>query len=595
MKKSLLLALTVLFTVGTINAQTPKNKKSSSADKGPTDFDFSSGKEIKERKLSISSALAGSDANNAYLIGFRPKGVVIGLIPIMSMRYIFQSYDLSDMSLSTVHRANAFKKQFKNNYFFASDMFVEEPYMFTYENKKNKSKESLLINYYTIDKTTMKPGPKSKLVEIPKTSIKVGSKFRFIRSLTNVVDNNNEKASRLNYLRSPDKKTFYIVSIAEDKNSKKSSKNNKSKKTINQNVAVYAFDSNMELLWEKQDKIKFDKAGSYISGIDADNLGSVYFTVKEYDDKRKGESKKGGSRNYDYKLYYVNKDVEDIQPVDLNLDSKFVTEMTVKVLDDSIGAVCTGFYYDDNSKRRQDNVSGSFVGVVDKTTNTIMDDGFYEFGDDLYSQDVKTKNKTIFGKTKTKSDKTGGTEDIVLRKVFVRPDGNIVLTGERYYMYVVTVTSGTGTSRTTRYEYHYIFNDILATCVSPAGQTEWTVRIPKYQHQVNGTYLSSFVPTMNGNDLYFIYNDNSDNSKLTTSGAFSGADLAGKNNALVMVKLNADGDATKYKLSSKTELGGMIPTSYAINIDNKKIIIPVMNRWGRLLKYGSVDFKAPKD
>jgi hypothetical protein len=100
---------------------------------------------------------------------------------------------------------------------------------------------------------------------------------------------------------------------------------------------------------------------------------------------------------------------------------------------------------------------------------------------------------------------------------------------------------------------------------------------------------------MNGNDLYFIYNDNADNNKLTTSGAFSGADLAGKNNALVMVKLNADGDATKYKLSSKTELGGMIPTSYAINIDNKKIIIPVMNRWGRLLKYGVVDFKAPKD
>lgn len=592
MKKSLLLALTILLAVGNLSAQTTKK---SGGDKGPKNFTFSQGKDIKERKLSVMSSVAGHDAGSIYMVGFRPKGVIIGLIPIVSMKYIFQSYNADDMSLEKVHRANAFRKQFKKNYFLASDMLNEEPYMFTYETVKKKSKESLAINYYSIDKGTMKPSAKSKLVEIPKSGFKKQSKIRYVFSFLKALQNNSETASRLNYLRSPDKKTFYIVSIAEDKNSKKSSKKSKSKKTITQNVAVYAFDTNMELLWEKQDKIKFEKAGSVITGIDADNLGTVYFTVKQYEEKRKGESLRNGNRNYTYQLYYVNKEADAVETVNLNLDNKFVTQMAVKVLDDSVGAVCAGFYYDSNTERKKDNVSGAFLGVVDKDKNEMLDESFYEFDPAVLDQEVKVRTVGFFGKKKSKEDKSGGTEDIVLRKVFVRPDGNIVVTGERYYMYVVTTTTGTGTSRTTRTEYHYIFNDILATCITPAGQTEWTVRIPKYQHQVNGTFLSSFVPSMNGNDLYFVYNDHSDNSKNTTTGTFTSADLMGKNNVISIVKVDKDGDVSKSKLSTKAEMGGMTTIGLAMNIENKKIIMPVMNKWGRLKKYGIIDFKKPTE
>lgn len=589
MKKLLYLILVVtVFNSASLLAQTTKKSK----EKESKDFVFTEGAEIKERKLSLMSSMVGHDGSNTYLIGFRPKGIIIGFVPIISMRYIFQSYNMDNMALDKAYRQNAFGKQFKHNRFVASDMIGDEPYMFTYENVRKKGKTSLEINYYSIDKTTMKPSAKNKLVSIPKASVPTSSKLRYVMGIMRNMTNNEEKISGVNYLRSPDKKTFYIVTIVEEKKKAKGGKKNKSETYL---VYVNAFDNSFEPLWEKQEKVKFDNAGTAFTGIDADNIGNVYFTVKDYKEKRKGESKKQGIRNYEYKLFYISKDKEELQEVKLDLADKFVTEMNVKVFDDSVGAVCTGFYYDDNSKRKQDNVSGAFVGLVDKDSNEMLDENFYEFGEDLYSQDVKVKTFNFFGKQKGAKKDEKGTEDIELRKVYVRPDGKIIVTGERYYMYVVTTTTGTGTSRTTRTEYHYIHNDILVTCITPAGQTEWSVRIPKYQHQVNGTYLSSFIPIMVGNNVYFIYNDHQDNTKLTTSGTFSYADLSGKKSAVVCVKVDEDGEVNKYMLSSKKDLDGMVCITGANNIDNKKIILPIMSKWGRLRKFGIVDFKTPKE
>ena len=589
MKKLLYLVLLImLFNNVSLSGQTTKKSK----EKESKDFEFTEGAEIKERKLSLMSSMAGYDGNNTYLIGFRPKGIILFFVPIVSMRYIFQSYNMDNMSLDKAYRQNAFSKQFKNNRFVASDMINEEPYMFTYENVTKKGKKSVDINYYSIDKSTMKPSAKNKLVTLPKASVPSSSKWSYVMGIMKNMSNNEERISGVNYLRSPDKKTFYIITIVEEKKKTKGGKKNKSESYL---VYVNAFDNNFESLWEKQEKVKFDNAGTIFTGLDADNIGNVYFTVKDYKEKRKGESKKQGIRNYEYKLYYIGKDKEDLQEVKLNLDNKFVTEMNVKVFDDSVGAVCTGFYYDDNSKRKQDNVSGAFVGLVDKDSNEMLDENFYEFGEDLYSQDVKVKTFNFFGKQKGAKQDEKGTEDIELRKVYVRPDGKIIVTGERYYMYVVVTTTTNGRTTTTRREYHYIHNDVLVTCITPAGQTEWSVRIPKYQHQVNGTYLSSFIPIMVGNNVYFIYNDHQDNAKLTTSGTFSYADLGGKKSTVVCVKVDEDGEVNKYKLSGKKDLDGMVCISGANNIDNKKIVLPIMGRWGRLLKFGIVDFKAPKD
>lgn len=586
MKKiiSFVAAATMLLTMPAI-AQKSKSKK----EKESKDFTFVKGADLKERRLSIMSAMAGYDNNNAYLIGFRPKVALIFFVPVSSMRYVFQSYSLENMALEKTYRMGAFKKQFKGNRFFGSDLINDEPTMFTYENKKDGKKEKVAINYYTIDKNTMMPSAKNELAVLENAHVQGGSKFMYIMGIAKNSANNTEKINDVNYLRSPDKKSFYIVTITED--TKK-----KSKKTVNYNIYVNAFNNSMEQLWEKTEKLSFDNAGTLFSAVDADNLGNVYFTVKDYKEKRKGESKKQ-VRNYEYKLYYISKDKEDLQEVKLNLGDNFVTQMRVKVLDDSIGAVAAGFYYDDKTDLKRDNVSGTFVGVVDKDNNEMLDENFYEFDDKIYSQDVKRKNiATLFNKKKGATEDDHGTEDIEMRKLYVRPDGKILVTGERYYMYVTytTTTSSNGMSRT-KATYHYIHNDILVNCISPAGQTEWTVRIPKFQHQINGWHLSSFIPLINGNDVYFIYNDNDDNAKLTTSGVFSMADLGGKGSSVFAVKVNGDGEVSKYKVAAATDLDGYVCITGANNIDNKKIIFPVISGWGRVRKYGMIDFKAPKE
>lgn len=584
MKKILSIAAIAMLL---FNAPTFAQKSKSKKEKENKDINFVKGKELKERKLSVMSSMAGYDNNNAYLIGFRPSVVIIGFVPITSMRYVFQSYNLDDMSLDKAYRQNAFGKQFKRTRYFASDLLNDEPTMFTYEKKKVGKKEALGINYYTIDKGTLQPSAKNELVTIDNTTVNLGSKFRYVMGMAKNNASNTEQINFINYLRTPDKKGFYVVTITKDEKKK-------SKKSVSYNVSVNAFNKSMEPQWDKTEKITFDNAGTIFTGIDADNLGNVYFTVKDYKDKRKGESKKQ-ARNYEYELYYISKDKDDLQEVKLDLGDKFVTEMSVKVLDDSIGAVATGFYYDDKAELRKDYVSGNFIGVVDNQNNEMLDENFYEFDEKMYNQDVKRKNiATLFNKKKGASDDKGGTEDIVLRKIYIRPDGNIIVTGERYYWYVEVVTSGSGSSRSTRRIYHYIHNDILVNCISPAGQTEWTVRIPKYQHQTNSWHLSSFIPVLNGNDMYFIYNDNEDNAKLTTSGVFSQADLAGKGSAVFAVKVGADGEVSKNKLASAKELDGFVCIYYGNNIENKKVIVPIVSAWGRVRRYAKVDFKLPE-
>ncbi|UPT65264.1 MAG: hypothetical protein M0D57_11890 [Sphingobacteriales bacterium JAD_PAG50586_3] len=320
MKKTLLLLVTVLFTAGNNYAQ--------------SSYKFNIGESIQEPSMGISVS-AGQDDENIFLVGFKP-----GLFS--AVKYWFHSYNPKTLQQKAVVFQKMWADQFDGNYYFAADMMNDEPCMFTYE----KVKGGVAINYYTFDKSTMAPSGKNMLVTIPGISVEM-NQTTFVQEITEKVRPpqpdysftnmayinfgiSSPKYDQVMYVRSADKKTFYIVSLYD--NGEQNANNSLAA------VNVYAYDNSKTLLWTKSGKIPFDKWQSSIDGVDADNIGNVYFIIKNHHKKLRGESKGDNTPNYDYKLYYINKDKDDLQSVKLGTGDKFITSLTVKVYDDSVGA-----------------------------------------------------------------------------------------------------------------------------------------------------------------------------------------------------------------------------------------------------------------
>lgn len=591
MKNTTLWLLAIIMLVGFSNDALGQKKKKGK--EGPDDFTFSEGREIKERGLSAASAVSGTTDDKVYMVGFRPFVLMLFPFKFTSLKYVFQSFDLADMDLAKKYKVNAFGKQFKKNFFFATTMVDNTPYLFTYEKGKSSGKKNnLILNYYTIDPDDMKPSKKTKLATFKGVDMPHRNKFRFVMNLMKNMGSNETNGdpklgiSGMQFKTSEDGKITYIINIDPDEKKKKNSK-------ANVNFSIKAFDKELGLLWEKDDKISLKSDYSAVTGVDVDNTGNVYFVVKDYKEDSKGREAKSktGTRNYTYSAYLLNKDLEEAKEIELNLgDNKFIDYMTVKNYDDSLGASCIGYYYDDNKNRKEDELSGVFTAVVDKVEGTAASEEFYDFDEKMYEQKVARGYRNLLGKKKSSNDEDGN-KNLVLKKIYVRPDGNIVVIGEEYFHWITVETTGTGTSRTTRTVHHYKHDNIIVTCISPNDGTQWSVRIPKYQYQQNAYINSSFVASMKGNNLFMVYSDNVDNTKNTTTGTFSDAVFDGKKTDLVLVRIDEDGNVTKDKLLNGANVKGNHWIAGGLSLKDNKIVIPVIKGLGRLYRYDFVDLK----
>lgn len=591
MKNTTLWLLAIIMLVGFSNDALGQKKKKGK--EGPDDFTFSEGREIKERGLSAASAVSGTTDDKVYMVGFRPFVLMLFPFKFTSLKYVFQSFDLADMDLAKKYKVNAFGKQFKKNFFFATSMVDNTPTMFTYEKAKSSGKKNnLILNYYTIDPDDMKPSKKTKLGVFKGVDMPHRNKFRFVYNISKNMGSNENNGDPslgiggMQYKESADGNIKYFVYVDHDPKKKKSGK-----ATVN--VSIKAFDKQLEKLWEKDETIKLKSDYSTVTSVDVDNIGNVYFVVKDYKEDSKGREakRKTGTRNYTYSVFYSSEDSE-AKEIELDLgNSKFIDYMIVKNYNTQTGgASCIGYYYDNNKNRREDELSGVFTAVIDKEEGTVETEEFYDFDEKMYEQKVARGYRNLLGKKKSSNDEDGN-KNLVLKKIYVRPDGNIVVIGEEYFHWITVETTGTGTSRTTRTVHHYKHDNIIVTCISPNDGTQWSVRIPKYQYQQNAYINSSFVANMKGNNLFMVYSDNVDNTKNTTTGTFSDAVFDGKKTDLVLVRIDEDGNVTKDKLLNGANVKGNHWIAGGLSLKDNKIVIPVIKGLGRLYRYDFVDLK----
>ncbi|PWL33112.1 MAG: hypothetical protein DCO96_01805 [Fluviicola sp. XM-24bin1] len=319
------------------------------------------------------------------------------------------------------------------------------------------------------------------------------------------------------------------------------------------------FDADLELLNEGEYEVPFEEQFSTIDGFYLSDFGDLFVTITEY---KESEEKKLFRNFADYvsvHIYHLKEG--DIEEMEIDLDGKRVEAMSFNSDNERI-FVITGIYGD----KEASGVKGLFYLKADFKKQSILNEGFEEFGEDFIMSDWSDRQK----KKQEKKEKKGKAKEptlysYIMREVHPMEDGSIVGTMEQYYVRVVTnYNAQTGTTTTT---YYYYYNDVVVYKVGSDGGFEWLAKVDKYQVSTNdGGYFSSYARYVDGEKLVLFFNDNSDNYN-EVSGEFElepgksvrSSRLSKKKNTVAICEIDLEtGEVSREMYFDREELGAIV-------------------------------------
>jgi hypothetical protein len=303
------------------------------------------------------------------------------------------------------------------------------------------------------------------------------------------------------------------------------------------------FDSEMKKEWEKDVRIPFAPGLFSVEQIKISDKGDIYIIGIEYQEKSEARfSRREGQPTYTYHLYRYSNKGNDVLEMPVDLKGKFITDVQMDGAPNG-DIIASGFYSDKGSF----SIKGAFYMAIDAKTQQVKVQQMSEFGSDFITQYYSEKEKK---KEKKKEEKNGEEPELYqfrLDNLLIHEDGGVTLLAEQFFIDVRTYTTYDAQSHTTRtYSvYYYNYNDILVMSFDKTGMLTWKTKIPKRQTSVDdGGYYSSYVYSVVGDKIYFIYNDNPKNLFLP-AGQKPEAFIRTKEVAVVLAEVNADGKLTR--------------------------------------------------
>ncbi len=369
-------------------------------------------------------------------------------------------------------------------------------YLFTsFLNKKQKKRYAF---YQTVDKKTLIPNDDIvKLGEIPGDRIK------------------DIKSSGFSILRSEDNSkilVYYDIPTDEDANDR---------------FGLHLFDENMQKLWSEEVELPYAENLFAIESKKLSNSGDVYVMGSLWKEKSERERK---GVNYSYKIVSLTDMGKNITEYDIELDGRFVNNLFLR-FNDKNELLCGGFFRNKGST----GADGSFYVKVDRSTKQVVQKSFNEFDERFVMEDMRKREKK---KASRKSDKGKeiGISKLKIDDFIVREDGGGgVIVGERQWIETRTYTSN-GRQRTVTIFHHH---DIVLVSIGADGNIEWNARIPKEQSTSNSNWYSSYMMSVVGSSLFFIFNDNPKNMTYNGDGKLHNFTI--KKNYVALVEVDKDG------------------------------------------------------
>jgi hypothetical protein len=275
---------------------------------------------------------------------------------------------------------------------------------------------------------------------------------------------------------------FYDIAVSPDNSKLMLFANPADEEMDLETVFIKVFDNNMTLLWENQFKsmVAGDLAKFNIKMLDNAGNAFIFGTVFQM----KAEWSRHGKPNYNYSLYSFMDNGKIFKESRVVLTDKYLTLPVMRTSGKNI--TLHGFYSIENIEDKE----GLYSITLDPVTGYTVKSKYHPFTAEMADSNDK---RTI---------------DLRPMYCFETSDRGNVLVGEEYKIKVTYSVDQYG-GRTPIYLYTY--KDILVYRLNKDQSLKEVHRIQKNDKAVDSDWFASFHAYQQGDDIYFVFNDNTKN------------------------------------------------------------------------------------
>lgn len=319
---------------------------------------------------------------------------------------------------------------------------------------------------------------------------------------------------------------------------------------------------NFDIVYEHDINLECEKEAVEIAGLDVANNGSSYGLIKIYDKKKLNNDRRNAS--FQYHIIGCNEKGNHI-----NLPVKLDEGMNIQNMHFELAAngdIYIGGFYGTSCCT----IDGSFFIKVDGKTNEQTTYNTKAFSLDFITEGLSDKKQNQVERRAEKGEAIGF-DNVDFRDFIVRQDGGVVLIGE---FYAVNINNNTEAAGGNPNGTHFNYKDIIVVSIDPKGQIEWSKKILKRQLTTDdGGFMSSFVLAVNGDNLYFVFNDHEANLTVKDANELKTYDRNMNNSIVTMVSLDGKGEMTREQVISQRELGLEIRPQSCAQVSSNELIL----------------------
>jgi hypothetical protein len=324
--------------------------------------------------------------------------------------------------------------------------------------------------------------------------------------------------------------------------------------TSYEEIIVEVYDDQLKKLWEKNITFPRPRNTFSIQNKRIEDDGTIYIRGIEIQARSEArQSRRSGKPDYQYYIYRLAENGADLTEIPLTLEDKFITDVTASTTSNG-DIVLAGFY----SEKGTFSIKGVFYQRINGQTEEVLIRKITEFDKAFITQYASERDLRQMEKRERRGDEPELFE-FDMDNFLLREDGGGTLVAEQYFVYIEPQTSiGPNGQIITSTIDHYFYNDILVLNFNAVGDLVWKCKIPKRQHTTNDNgYYSSYALMIQGDKLFFIYNDNPYNLTLEENEAPINFYSNRRELAVVIAEVTVDGKLTR-ELLLTTERGEVI-------------------------------------
>jgi len=353
--------------------------------------------------------------------------------------------------------------------------------------------------------------------------------------------------------------------------------------------AFHVYDSEFTELWTKDVELPYKDENFSVEEYQVDKDGNVYLLGVAYQDGVK--IRRRGKPSYTYTILAYTNMGEDKREYRVNLNDKFVTDLTFSVANDG-DLVCSGFY----SEHGTFSIKGTYFFRINTKTEEVYNKNLKAFDIDFVTEMLPERRQEKIKKAAAAGKERRDSElyEYNLDELILRSDGGALLIAEQFFIERRENYNNNyygarrfNTRSNNQFDYYYYYNDIIVVNIKPDGEIEWATRIPKRQRTINDNgYFSSYAHSIVRDKIYFVYNDNRRNFPPEGRRVYN---FDGRHSIIALAEVSKDGSVRTFPLYNNRDAD--IITRPKVCKQTGKKEMKIYGEYGRNYRFANLKFQ----